>query len=283
MIRIGISGWTYAPWRGVFFPENLPQKRELEYASRQVQTIEINGSFYSLQRPSSYQAWYEATPMQFVFSIKGSRFITHLRRLKEVEKPLANFLASGVLRLREKLGPFLWQLPPNFVYDRERLEAFFQLLPRRSDEAAALGRRHDNRLRFRAWTQPGGIRSLRHALEVRHESFENKAFIELLRRHQIALVVSDGGGKWPLLEDVTADFVYVRLHGAEELYASGYTEAALDTWAGKIRRWARSGDVFVYFDNDQKVHAPFDAIALRRRLNTGRWDRKREPELHGVR
>lgn len=266
MIRVGISGWTYAPWRGVFFPEDLPQKRELEYAARQVRTIEINGTFYSLQRPSSYQAWYEATPPEFVFSVKGSRFITHLRRLKDVEKPLANFFASGVLRLREKLGPFLWQLPPNFPYDHERLETFFKLLPRSGAEAAALGRRHDARLRSRAWTRPNRIPPLRHALEIRHKSFENPDFIELLRQQRIALVVADTAGKWPYMEDVTADFVYVRLHGAEELYASGYTEAALDDWAKKIRRWAGKGDVFVYFDNDRKVHAPFDAIALERRL-----------------
>ncbi|HEY5895650.1 MAG TPA: DUF72 domain-containing protein [Chthoniobacterales bacterium] len=284
MIRIGISGWTYAPWRGVFFPEDLPQKRELEYASRQVQTIEINGSFYALQRPSSYQAWHAATPAQFVFAVKGSRFITHLRRLKDVEKPLANFFASGVLRLREKLGPFLWQLPPNFVYDRQRLEAFFELLPRRSDAAAALGRQHDNRLRFRASTRAGNVRPLRHALEVRHKSFENPEFIELLRQHHVALVVSDSGDKWPFFEDVTADFVYVRLHGAEELYASGYTNAALDKWAAKIRRWGRNSDVFVYFDNDQKVHAPFDAIALTQRLEAkaGNRKRKNQPELQQV-
>ena len=135
-LRIGISGWTYPPWRGVFFPEKWPQKRELEYASRQVNSIEINGSFYSLQRPSCYRAWYEATPEGFVFSVKGGRFITHMKRLKNVEAPLANFFASGVLCLREKLGPILWQLPPSFRFDAEKLAGFFDLLPRDTGAAA---------------------------------------------------------------------------------------------------------------------------------------------------
>src|SRR5215217_1720882 len=135
-VRIGISGWTYAPWRGTFYPEDLAQKRELEYASRQVNSVEINGSFYSLQTPDCYRMWYEATPDDFAFSVKGGRFITHMKRLKDVAKPTANFFASGVLALREKLGPILWQLPPQFAYNRERIEAFFQLLPRDTSEAA---------------------------------------------------------------------------------------------------------------------------------------------------
>jgi len=287
-LRIGISGWTYAPWRnGAFFPEKWPQKRELEYASRQVNSIEINGSFYSLQRPESYAAWHEATPEGFVFSVKGSRFITHMKKLRDVETPLANFFASGVLRLREKLGPFLWQLPPNFKYDRSKLAAFFEMLPRDTKAAAKLARRHDERLDGRDWTRTDQQRPLRHALEVRHGSFENEDFIALLREHDIALVVADTAGKWPFMEDVTSDFVYVRLHGDEVLYVSGYTAKALDAWEEKVRAWAEGGtppearlfgpepkrapkcDVYVYFDNDVKVRAPYDAMSLAHRLGIG--------------
>ena len=287
-IRIGISGWTYPPWRGVFFPKGWPQKRELEYAAQQVASIEINGTFYSLQRPESYRAWHQATPRGFVFAVKGSRFITHLMRLRDVQAPLANFFASGLLCLREKLGPILWQLPPNFRYDRERLVAFFQLLPRDTGAAANLARKHDGRVKGRAWTKPDCVRPLRHALEVRHASFETVEFVELLRTHRIGLVVADAARKWPFLEDITSDFIYVRLHGHEEMYRSRYTGAALTRWAGKIRGWAAGRtpasarriaprlppapggrDVYVYFDNDIKVHAPFDAISLARQLHVG--------------
>jgi uncharacterized protein YecE (DUF72 family) len=284
-IRIGISGWTYPPWRGKFYPPKLPQKKELEFASRQVNSIEINGSFYSLQRPQSYLAWYNATTEDFIFSVKGSRFITHMKRLKDVETPLANFFASGILRLGEKLGPILWQLPPSFRYDRSKLEQFFRLLPRTASAAEKVARKHDARLDQRAWTKATGVRPLRHALEVRHPSFEDQDFIELLRKHHIALVIADTASKWPLIEDVTTDFVYVRLHGDTELYVSGYTPAALKNWARRVRAWNRGRtpagaklisspppprpegrEVFVYFDNDAKVHAPFDAMSLARLL-----------------
>ena len=197
-IRIGISGWTYPPWRrGNFYPAKWPQKRELEYASRKVNSIEINGSFYSLQRPESYRAWYEATPADFLFSVKGGRFITHLKRLRDVAAPLANFFASGILLLREKLGPILWQLPPSFRYDPERLEDFFHLLPRDTRAAAELARHHDARLDGPAWTRTDRNRPLRHALEVRHDSFLDEKFIALLRRHYIALVVADTAANGP--------------------------------------------------------------------------------------
>jgi uncharacterized protein YecE (DUF72 family) len=285
--RIGISGWTYAPWRGTFFPQDLKQREELAYASRQVRSIEINGTFYSLQRPSSYAAWYEQTPDDFEFSVKGPRYLTHIRRLKNLEAPLANFFASGVLRLREKLGPILWQLPPSFPFDAARLESFFEALPRDTRAAAALARRHDDKVK-EVWAQPGPLRPLRHALEVRHESFRTPEFIALLRRHRIALVVADTAGNWPFMEDVTADFIYVRLHGDEELYVSGYTPEALQSWARKIRAWQKGGDapgaelagprakpkasgrdVYVYFDNDVKVRAPYDAMALAHLLKLG--------------
>jgi uncharacterized protein YecE (DUF72 family) len=298
-VRIGISGWRYAPWRGAFYPPRCPQARELAYAARQLSSIEINGSFYSLQHPDAYRAWYEATPEGFLFAVKGGRFITHMKRLADVERPLANFFASGVLRLREKLGPILWQLPPSFRFDPERLAAFFALLPRDTEAAARLARRHDHRVHGRAWLRTDRARAVRHALEVRHESFRTPAFIALLRRHRIGLVVADTAGKWPFMEDVTADFVYARLHGDSELYVSGYTTVALASWARKVRAWARgrtppgsrlagppardrrSGrDVFVYFDNDVKVHAPFDAMALAHRLGLGPAPHARHGDAH---
>jgi uncharacterized protein YecE (DUF72 family) len=289
-VRIGISGWRYTPWRGVFYPEDLAQHRELQFASRAFDSIEINGSFYSLQTPAGYAAWHEATPDGFVFSVKGPRFITHIRRLRDVRVPLANFFASGVFNLREKLGPILWQFPPFMRFDAARFEEFFALLPRSTAAALRLARARDARMHGRAALRIDSDRPLRHAVEIRHESFADQAFIELLRRHRIALVVADTAGKWPYLEDVTADFLYLRLHGDKELYASGYTEAALDRWAERISAWSRGGeprgaqrvagpaprrrsrDVFCYFDNDVKVRAPFDADRLMQKLGVERAD-----------
>lgn len=289
-VRIGISGWRYPPWRGVFYPDDLAQRRELEYAARRFASIELNGSFYSLQTPKSYSAWHDATPGDFVFAVKAPRFLTHMLRLRDIDKPLANFLASGVLRLRAKLGPLLWQLPPTFRFDETRLDHFLSQLPRDTEQALALARRRDvERMRGRSALAIDCRRPLRHALEVRHESFCDPRFIALLRRHKVALVVADTAGKWPYLEDVTADFVYLRLHGDAELYVSGYSEAALDRWAQRVRHWSqgreppgaqrvgsapahkempptKQRDVYCYFDNDAKVHAPFDAQALIERL-----------------
>lgn len=287
-VRIGISGWRYAPWRGVFYPKGLPQRRELEHASRHLGSIEINGSFYALQRPESYQAWRAEVPEGFVFSVKGGRFVTHMKKLADVEVPLANFFASGVLALGPALGPVLWQLPPNLGYDPDRLARFFDLLPRTTAAAAELAGRHDERLDDRAWTTTEADRPLRHVLEVRHASFETPEFPALLRGHGIGLVVADTAGRWPYLEDVTSDLVYVRLHGDSELYVSGYDDPALDRWAARVRAWAAGGepddarrlgppaapapggrDVYVYFDNDAKVRAPVDAMALAARLGVG--------------
>jgi uncharacterized protein YecE (DUF72 family) len=284
-IRIGISGWRYPRWRGRFYPQGLPQRAELAYAARCFSSIELNGSFYSLQRPESWQAWHDATPARFVFAVKGPRFITHTKRLRDCAKPLANFFASGLLALGPKLGPILWQLPPTLKFDAALLEEFFSLLPRNAEQAAALAQRRDRTLmRGRSVLAATGRRRIRHALEVRHDSFADPAFIALLRRHRVGLVVADAASRYPLMEDVTADFVYVRLHGDAELYASGYGEAALDRWARKIDRWAKGGepaqaarhapkaparrrrDVYCYFDNDAKVHAPFDAAGLMARL-----------------
>lgn len=269
-IRIGTSGWLYPPWRGVFYPPKLPHTKELEYLSSKLNSVEINGTFYSLQRPDSFRRWYAETPDDFRFAVKGARFVTHMKKLAGVETPMANFFASGVLALNEKLGPVLWQLPPNLGFDAERLAAFFALLPRSTDEAAWLARRHDARMTGRAVTTTDEDRPLRHALEVRHHSFKTAAFPELLREHAVALVVADTAGRWPLLRDVTADLVYVRLHGDVELYTSGYTEAALDKWAVEIRGWADTGlAVQVHFDNDVKVRAPFDAMNLAAKLGVG--------------
>lgn len=284
-IRIGISGWRYPRWRGRFYPQGLPQREELAYAARCFPSVELNGSFYSLQRPESWQAWSDATPARFVFAVKGPRFITHTKRLRDCAKPLANFFASGLLALGPKLGPILWQLPPTLKFDAALLEEFFALLPRDAEQASALAQRRDRTLmRGRSVLAATGPRRIRHALEVRHESFKDAAFIQLLRRHRIALVVADAASRYPLMEDVTADFVYVRLHGDAELYASGYGDDALARWARKIDRWAHGGeprdaarhapkapartrrDVYCYFDNDAKVHAPFDAAGLMARL-----------------
>jgi uncharacterized protein YecE (DUF72 family) len=270
-VRIGISGWRYEPWRGVFYPPGLAQHRELHYASRRLRSVEINGSFYSLQRPSSWRRWYEDTPGDFVFAVKGGRFITHNKKLRDCELPLANFFASGVLALEEKLGPILWQLPPQLAFDADRLTAFFALLPRTTRAAAALGRGHDARLRHGVHLDVRADRPLRHALEVRHASFHDRALVPLLRRADVALVVADTAGKWPALDAVTSDHVYVRLHGDKRLYVSGYGRAALDAWAARVGAWRDGGrDVFVYFDNDVKVRAPFDAMNLAARLGQGR-------------
>lgn len=290
-IRIGISGWRYAPWRDVFYPPRLAQRRELEFASRAFNSIELNGSFYSLQTPQSYANWHRDTPKGFVFSVKGPRYITHVRRLDDVGAPLANFFASGVFNLKEKLGPFLWQFPPSLPYSEARFEEFLSLLPRDTDQALRLARRRESRMHGRSRLAVGHEMKLRHAVEIRHESFATETFIALLRKYKAALVVADTAGKWPLMEDVTADFMYLRLHGDEELYASGYTESALDRWAKRMEIWSKDGepsdarrissrrpprkrsrDIFCYFDNDIKVRAPFDADRLMQKLKVRRTD-----------
>jgi uncharacterized protein YecE (DUF72 family) len=267
MVRIGISGWRYEPWRKVFYPEGLPQRRELEFCGRHFPTVEINGSFYSLQRPEYYAQWYDQTPEGFLFAVKGSRYITHMLRLTNIEKPLANFYASGILNLREKLGPFLWQFPPMFAFKPEKFARFFDQLPRTTEEALALARRRDARMIGRSRLAIDADRKIRHAVEIRHPSFMTSAFVRLLREHDIGLVVADTAGKWPKMFHVTSDFVYVRLHGDIKIYTSGYSDKALNSWARRIRSWDKDGrDVYVYFDNDVKVKAPFDALNLMRKL-----------------
>jgi uncharacterized protein YecE (DUF72 family) len=260
---IGISGWKYPPWRGVFYPAGLRQADELSFASRAFPTIELNGSFYSLQRPQSYRAWHDATPEDFVFAIKGGRYITHMKRLRDVKPALANFFASGLLCLGKKFGPILWQLPPRFRFDRDVLRAFFDLLPRTPQAIERLARQHDDRLVGRS--QVDAISDdfrVRYALEVRHESFLDARYVDLLRDYGVASCIADSAGRYPLIDEATTDFAYARLHGATELYVSGYSRAELVTWAKRIRKWQRRQEVFVYFDNDVKVHAPFDARNL---------------------
>lgn len=282
-VRIGISGWRYAGWRGVFYPEGLVQRRELEFAAKAFDTIEINGTFYSLQRPQSFAAWAQQTPDDFVFSLKGSRYITHMLKLRNVKVALANFFAGGMIGLGRKFGPVLWQFPPQVKYERERFESFFRLLPRSAKAATSLAQRHADRIKDAADIRVSEDFAMRHCVEIRHESFVAPDFIDLLREHNIGLVVADTV-EWPLLMDVTSDFVYCRLHGSEQLYASGYDGDALDVWAHRVATWARGGqpegrsastigaivkprDVYVYFDNDMKVRAPLDAQGLRARTN----------------
>jgi uncharacterized protein YecE (DUF72 family) len=266
--RIGISGWNYPPWRKVFYPKGLRQADELSFASRQFPTIELNGSFYSLMRPESYRAWYATVPDDFVFAVKGGRFITHMLRLRGVETALANFFASGLLCLGRKLGPILWQLPPNLPFDPDRLRRFFQLLPRTTGELKRLARQHDARLAGRSVVDAAGEDDVpvRHALEVRHATFEAPGYVELLREFGIASCVADSAGLYPLIDEQTADFAYARLHGKQRLYVSGYSPKDLAPWAERVRRWVKRGDVFVYFDNDVKVRAPYDAQNLTRLL-----------------
>ncbi len=283
-IRIGIAGWRYDEWRGTFYPEDLAQKRELEYASRQLNSIELNGTFYSTQKPQSFQAWSKGTPDDFVFAIKGSQFITHVRKLENVEGALANFLAQGMLRLGRKLGPILWQLPPQTSFNAERIEQFLKLLPHTQRQAAAYAKQRDEWMASRSWLEVEEDLPLRHAMESRHKSFATPEYIELLRKYGVALVVADSV-KWPVMMDTTADFVYCRLHGSDKVYPDGYTPKAIDMWARRVIAWSRgeevtdgtrihqepgpqqaSRDVYVYFDDDNKVRAPFDAQSMSKRV-----------------
>ncbi|MBS0640886.1 MAG: DUF72 domain-containing protein [Acetobacteraceae bacterium] len=282
IIRIGTSGWTYAEWRGVFYPKGLKREQELSFAASQFAAIEINGTFYGQQRPDTFANWARQVPAHVQFAVKAPRFITHVQRLRDVEAPIANFIASGLLRLGSHLGPILWQLPPSFRFDPVRLEPFLRLLPRDTPAAARLGQRHDSALRSPPALDFDMDRPIRHALEVRHDSFVCPEFIDLLRAHDVALVCSDGAGL-PRFMDVTAGFVYCRLHGATDLYASGYDAAELDSWAERLRLWTTGGsvpqadrlagvaprrkrDVYLFFDNTMKVAAPTNALELMRRL-----------------
>lgn len=281
---IGISGWTFPGWRGGFYPDDLPQRRELEYASRRLSSIEINGTFYSLQKPATFRHWYEQAPEDFLFSVKAPQFITHVLRLKESAEPLANFFASGLLCLKEKLGPLLWQFPPNVMLKDDRFEKFLKLLPHDSRAAERLARKHGPKVEGRAWTKAEGDFPVRHAFEFRHKSFLNEDFLDLLRAHNVAFVLAHEGKRCPYTEDLTADFVYARLHGEGKSYAKGYPDKEIARWAEKIEAWNRGKqskdaillgsakpvkakrDVFVYFSNEAKVYSPTGALKLLKKL-----------------
>jgi uncharacterized protein YecE (DUF72 family) len=276
-IRLGIAGWVFEPWRGgTFYPEGLKQKEELHYASRHLGVIEINATFRALQKPPSFRKWAAETPEGFVFSIKGHQAITHFKRLKDVDTTVASFLASGPLALGSRLGPFVWQLPPNLKYEREKFEAFFALLPKTPDEAVALAKKHDG-LKD-PHLSADGVKSIRHAVEVRSESFAVPEFIDLCRTNNIAVVTADTS-EWPTM-DATADFTYARLQGAPG--ADHYEQADLDLWAKRIDALAsgkpvpgaklvakavdKPRDVFALFVSTDKEHAPQNAQAVMKRL-----------------
>jgi uncharacterized protein YecE (DUF72 family) len=286
-VRIGISGWRYKGWRDSFYPRGLKQAAELQFASSRFQSIEINGTHYSLQSLDSWRHWYAETPVDFVFSVKGARYLTHLLRFRDDSARVAsaNFFAQGLLSLNEKLGPILWQFPPSFRFEPAAMERFLRFLPRDTAAALSLAEQRDERVKT-PYIAMDRKRRLRHAIEVRHASFMDPAFIDLLRQYESALVVSDSTEPWPLAEDVTADFVYIRLHGTESRYSGAYADEALNDWAARIDAWRRGSqpaearliaphlrpptrarrDVYCYFDNDAKTHAPFDAQRLMERL-----------------
>jgi uncharacterized protein YecE (DUF72 family) len=268
VVYIGISGYDYPHWRGTFYPRGLPRRRWLGYASRAFNSIELNGTFYSLKTPGVFARWAEEAPDRgFVFAIKGSRFITHNLKLRRARPALANFYASGLLALGRRTGPFLWQLPATYRFEAERLESFLALLPRHTAEAETLARDHDHRLEKDVRLDAAERTHYRHAVEPRHESYFQPAFYDLLRRHRCGFVIADTAGKFTYAEHVTADFVYVRLHGSGQLYVGRYADAELDRWAEKAAAWSREGkDVYVYFDNDAHGHAPHDARRLADRL-----------------
>ncbi len=274
-IRLGTAGWVYEPWRDNFYPRGLKQKDELSYTSARLGNIEINATFYSHQKAASFQNWAAATPDGFVFSVKGHQFVTHIKRLKDVELPLANFFASGVLALGEKLGPFCWQLPGNSKYDPERMETFLGLLPHTPEALLALAGKSEG-LKNEPWLDATGVTKVRHAIEVRHESFAVPGFIEQLRAHNVALVVADTA-EWPYI-DQTADFAYARLQGAPG--AEAYTpeqRAIRGTW---LKAWAEGHpvadgpyvtgpeasapprDVHAFFVSTDKDNAPHNARAV---------------------
>ncbi|MPY76408.1 MAG: DUF72 domain-containing protein [Alphaproteobacteria bacterium] len=237
-IFIGTGGWTYAPWRGVFYPEGLTQKRELEYASRQLTSIEINGTYYSTFKPESWVKWREATPEGFVFAVKGSRYCTNRRELAGAGEAVARFAGQGLRELGGRLGPINWQLAETKKFDAEDVEGFLKLLPREAE----------------------GV-PLRHALEVRNPSFQDPRFYDLARRHNVAIVFADHD-TFPTIDEPTADFTYARLMRSREEIETGYEAADLDRWAERTDAWAKRGDVFLYFIAGAKLRAPAAAQAL---------------------
>jgi uncharacterized protein YecE (DUF72 family) len=266
--RVGMAGWVYPDWRGTFYPKGVTQKAELEYASTHVTSIELNGSFYALQKPASWRGWHDRTPESFVFSVKAPKFITHERKLVNVREPIANFFASGLLALGPKLGCVLWQLPPSLGFDAALLEGFLAELPHTTTEAVAVAGGRSDWMHGREHLETDAERPVRHAVEARHHGFDSPEFIELLTRHRVAAVLGETAGKWPLIDAATTDFRYARLHADEVLREGGvYDEAAIQEWAQRVEGWLAAGlDAYVYFDNDTKVRAPIDAMSLIARL-----------------
>lgn len=279
-IRVGTSGWNYAGWRGDFYPDELATKDELPFAAEEFDTIEINRTFYGLITPATARRWFSAVPDDFVFAVKGSRFITHNKKLSGVGSALANFLASGVLDLGHKLGPVLWQLSENLHFDADRLDGFLSTLPKTVEAAAEMARHHDYRVQDVSYG-PGRNHRIRHALEVRHPSYLCDEMASLARNHGVALAFSHASA-WPYFEQVTAGFVYLRLHGPGDLYSSAYGLDRLRALADRIDSWKlgrkpddaatfsnlaaparKERDVYVYFDNDSGGHAHREAIQLR--------------------
>ena len=237
-IHVGIGGWTYEPWRGVFYPKGLVHKRELEYASRRLSSIEINGTYYSTFKPASWAKWREETPDGFVFAVKASRYCTNRRELAGAAESFARFIGQGLSELRDRLGPINWQFKASKKFDAEDFEDFLKLLPR----------------------EVGGL-TLRHGLEVRHESFADKRFYDLARRYNAAIVFADDD-TFPVIDEPTADFSYARLMRTKEDVETGYTGAEQERWAARAKTWAKRGDVFVYFISGAKLRAPAAAEAL---------------------
>jgi uncharacterized protein YecE (DUF72 family) len=259
-IRIGIGGWTYAPWRGTFYPADLTQSRELEYASRNLTSIEINGTFYGLQKPASYEKWYQETPDDFVFSLKAPRYATNRKVLADAGETIERFFGSGVLLLKQKLGPINWQFAPTKKFDNEDFEAFLKLLP-----ASIEGQK------------------LRHAIEVRNDTFKTPEFVALARKHKVAIVLA-GDSEYPQIADITAPFVYARIMGTTDKQANGYSTKALEAWAERARQLAAGAtpddletsakapaktgarDVYLYVISGFKERNPAAAMALIKRL-----------------
>ena len=266
MIHIGTSGWVYPHWRGHVYPPGLAASRWLEFLAATLPTVEVNATFYSLTTPRACDRWRSAVPSGFLFALKGSRYITHMKQLRGVETALANFFSSGILRLGSQLGPVLWQLPPRLQFDRAIAEEFFCQLPRDVRAAEELAGRHDARVDGRACVSApdGRDAAIRYALEARHPSWMGPEAAALLREHRIALVWADTAGEHPATEvQTTGALAYVRLHGPRQIYEGRYTTGELEAWACRARDWARAGTaVFVYFDNDRDGAAAQDARRL---------------------
>ncbi|ODT82286.1 MAG: hypothetical protein ABS76_08540 [Pelagibacterium sp. SCN 64-44] len=263
-IRTGTAGWVYEPWRGSFFPKGLVQKKELAYAASRLTSIEINATFRGNQKPESFARWAGETPPGFQFSVKGPQLVTHIRRLKHCTRELANFFASGPLALGDRLGPFVWQLPPNLAFEPESFEAFLALLPQDPDAYLALAGRADG-AKAPPYLEADGVTTIRHAIEPRHPSFEGGAANELLARYNVARVIADTVEN--PARDLTADFAYCRLQGPAHPDAAGYAAEDIADLAATMAGWRDAGrDVYAYFVHEDKLHAPANAIALRQAL-----------------